>query len=488
MLNRRGVLAAGGLAAGVFGVPQLLAPSDGHEGSAHGEHKAAAFQESTAFSGPRPEIVPWTRPMPVPPVLKPLVSTPKQEIYQLSIERTTAEILPGLQSPVLGFGGQFVGPTIRAKTGRKTLIMFQNKMDEAANVHLHGGHVPPEHDGHPKDVIEPGRTRLYLYPNTQQGTTLWYHDHSHGNEAAHVYLGLHGAYVIEDDSERGLNLPTGAYDIPILLRDIQFDGSGNIVVFDDPSNRTVVLANGVPQPYFEVAARKYRFRLVNSANQRVFKLRLTGDRFTRIGSDGGLLASSLEMEELVLSSAERADVVIDFSKYPVGSHVVLTDVVGGEILRFDVVRRASDPSRVPAALRPLPAMSLSTVDRVVDLSFVFKPNDRPDGVINGKVFDMDRVDFTIKRGATETWLIKSSDPTGVKHNFHLHLVQFRVLERNGGPPLPGDAGLKDTIPITAGETVKVQATFTGYTGRYVYHCHFLEHSWIGMMAQLEIVP
>ncbi|WP_112274696.1 multicopper oxidase family protein [Lentzea terrae] len=482
MLNRRGVLAAGGLAAGVFGVPQLLTPAQGHE--AHGTE----FQESKTFTGAKPEIVPWTRPMPVPPVLRPLVSTPKQEIYQLSIDRTTAEILPGLQSPVMGFGGQFVGPTIKAKTGRKTLIMLQNKMDEAANVHLHGGHVPAEHDGHPKDLVEPGRTRLYLYPNTQQGTTLWYHDHSHGNEAAHVYLGLHGAYVIEDDSERALNLPSGAYDVPILLRDIQFDDSGNIVVFDDPAKRTVVLANGVPQPYFEVAARKYRFRLINSANQRVFKLRLTGDTFTRIGSDGGLLANSVEAEELILSSAERTDVVIDFTKYPVGTKVLLTDAAAGEILRFDVVRRASDSSRVPAVLRPLPAMPLSTVDREVDLAFVFKPNERPDGVINGKVFDMDRVDFTIKRGSTETWLIKSSDPAGVKHNFHLHLVQFRVLERNGGPPLPSDAGLKDTIPISAGETVKVQATFTGYTGRYVYHCHFLEHSWIGMMAQLEIVP
>ena len=120
MLNRRGVLAASGIAAGVFGVPKLLAPAEGHENSAHGVHQ---FQESKTFSGPRPEIVPWTRPMPVPPVLKPLVSTPKQEIYQLSIERTTAEILPGLRSPVMGFGGQFTGPTIRARTGRKTLIL-----------------------------------------------------------------------------------------------------------------------------------------------------------------------------------------------------------------------------------------------------------------------------------------------------------------------------------------------------------------------------
>ena len=265
--------------------------------------------------------------MPVPPVLKPLVSTANQEIYQLSIERTTAEILPGLRSPVLGFGGQFVGPTIRAKTGRKTLILFQNKLDEDANVHLHGGHTPPEHDGHPKDLIGPGRTRLYLYPNSQQGATLWYHDHSHGTEAQHVYLGLHGAYIVDDDSERALNLPTGAYDVPIMLRDIQFDDSGNIVVFDDPSRRTVMLANGIPQPYFEVAARKYRFRLINTANQRVFKLRLTNDTFTHIGSDGGLLATSTRADELVLSSAERADVVIDFSKYPIGSKVVLTDSV-----------------------------------------------------------------------------------------------------------------------------------------------------------------
>ncbi len=356
MLNRRGVLAAGGIAAGVFGVPKLLAPAEGHEDSAHGMHQ---FQESKTFSGPRPEIVPWTRPMPVPPVLKPLVSTPKQEIYQLSIERTTAEILPGLRSPVMGFGGQFTGPTIRAKTGRKTLILVQNRMDEAANVHLHGGHVPAEHDGHPKDLVEPGRIRLYRYPNSQQGATLWYHDHSHGSEAAHVYLGLHGAYVIEDDSERPLNLPSGAYDVPIMLRDIQFDSSGNIIVFDDPAKRTIVLANGVPQPYFEVAARRYRFRLINTANQRVFKLRLTGDSFTHIGSDGGLLDASTGdrgTRPLLSRTRRRGRRLLEVpSRLPRGAH-------RRRSRRDPAVRRG--PPRLgllPRARHPAPTAGATTV-------------------------------------------------------------------------------------------------------------------------------
>lgn len=136
-----------------------------------------------------------------------------------------------------------------------------------ANVHLHGGHVPADSDGHPMDLIAPGSSRLYDYPNRQVGSTLWYHDHSHHTESEHVYRGMHGLYLIEDDDERRLGLPRGRYDVPIMLRDAKLDGAGTLVV-GPPPDRPTTLANGVAQPYFPVAARKYRFRLLDCSTTR----------------------------------------------------------------------------------------------------------------------------------------------------------------------------------------------------------------------------
>ena len=478
MLTRRGLLTAGAIATGVLGMPALLGRGN----------NAAATPKPRAAVNP---VVPFSRPMPVAPVLQPVSRDGGVDQYEMSIENTTAEILPGTQTPLLGFDGHFAGPTIRAVAGRPVRLTVTNKIDAGANVHLHGGHTPADSDGYPMDFIDPGKSRVYNYPNLQRGATLWYHDHNMDSEADHVYRGLAGAYVLEDPAEAYLRLPGGAYDVPILLRDIEFDSSGNLVVFDDVTKRTTTLANGVSQPYFEVAARKYRFRLINTANDRTFRFTLPNATITQIGTDGGLLPAPVEVSQLELSSGERADIVVDFSSYPLGTQLTLTDPVAGGVIRFDVTRRALfDFSRVPQRLRELPPLPTPTNAREVDLSFDFSqvPTGGPVlGEVNGKPFDPNRIDFTIKKGTTEVWTVTSTDPPGVRHTFHMHLCQFRVLERNGKAPLQSDQGLKDTIFLTSGETVKVQATFEPYTGKYPYHCHFLEHAMDGMMAQMNIV-
>lgn len=478
MLTRRGMLTAGAIAAGVLGMPELLG------------RNASVSATPQPKAGVNP-VVPFSRAMPVAPVLEPVSRAGGVDEYRLSIQNTTAQILPGTTTPLLGFNGQFAGPTIRATTGRPVKLTVTNGISEGANVHLHGGHTPAESDGYPMDIIEPGQSRVYNYPNQQRGATLWYHDHNMDSEADHVYRGLAGAYIIEDPSEACLRLPGGAYDVPIVLRDIEFDSSGNLVVFDDVSKRTTTLANGVSQPYFEVAARKYRFRLVNAANDRTFQFTLPNGAITQIGTDGGLLPAPVQVPVLELSSGERADIVVDFSSYPLGTQLTLTDPVAGGVIRFDVTRRALfDFSRVPDRLRPLPVLPAPTNTREVDLSFDLSQlptTGQVLGEVNGKQFDPDRVDFTIKKGTTEVWTVTSTDPPGVRHTFHLHLTQFQVLERNGKAPLRSDRGLKDTIYLTAGETVKIQATFGPYTGKYPFHCHFLEHALDGMMAQMNIV-
>jgi FtsP/CotA-like multicopper oxidase with cupredoxin domain len=435
---------------------------------------------------PHASVPEFSVPMPVPRVLESSSRDRDVDSYRIPIRPATVEILPGVQTPVLTYGGDFVGPTIRATTGRPVSVTFGNQLDQPANVHLHGGHIPANQDGHPMDVIASGGSRNYLYPNTQQGATLWYHDHSHHTEAEHVYRGTHGFYIIDDPAERHLRLPSGQYDVPIMLRDALFAEDGTLVSGVEPDQYVTLLANGRPQPYFQVAARKYRFRLLNSSLHRTFLLNLGGTQMLQIASDGGLLPAPVPRTELRLSPAERTEIVVDFSRFPVGTQLVLGND-SGPVLRFDVVRTAPDNSRVPSTLRPLPRLPRATKVRDIALYFDIS-GPAPLGTINGKPYDPNRVDIPIRRGTTEIWNVTNADPIefDVPHNFHMHLVQFRVLSRDGGPPDLDDMGRKDTVLLPQRKSVQVQATFGDYLGRYAFHCHFLEHSGIGMMGQMEI--
>jgi spore coat protein A len=487
MLSRRKLLTLGGLAGGVVLIPTGMLRAGASRPPTAATHSLAHRGARPVAQTAQPPIEPFSVRMPVPPVLVPTGTQSGVDCYELPIRPANVEIFPGLRTPALTYGGRFVGPTIRARSGRPVVVKYRNELGEPANVHLHGGHVPAASDGHPMDVIEPGRTRQYSYPNRQPGATLWYHDHVHHLEAEHVFRGLHGFYLLEGEDEAGLGLPGGQYDVPIMLRNAKFDENGAILYspLDDPSTRTTYLANGRPTPYFPVAARKYRFRLLNASNHGDFLLSIDGVQMIQIASDGGLLPRPVPRTELLISPAERAEVVIDFGGRPIGSQLVLNDQ-WGPVLRFDVVRDAADNSRVPDVLRPLPSLPPATKVRDMTLGL---SDDEQMFWIDGKPFDPNRVDAQIKRGSTEIWRVTNLDGEfGIDHNLHLHLVQFRVLDRDGAPPPPEEAGLKDTVRIPPGSTVRLQATFADYLGRFTYHCHMMEHSSaFGMMAQMEIV-
>ncbi|MEO7260647.1 MAG: multicopper oxidase domain-containing protein [Jatrophihabitantaceae bacterium] len=492
MTSRRSFLAWTGAAAaeaallayGMRSRPGAAAADVGTTTAGVGRYDSRSPQVLAASA--RTKLAPFTVAMPIPQVLRPTRTSHHTDHYDIDIREADVELVPGLTTSAYTYNGQFPGPTIRARTGRPVSVRYHNKLQTDANVHLHGGHTPADSDGHPMALIAPGAYRDYTYPNKQQGTALWYHDHSHGNEAEHVYRGLHGFYLIEDDHERRLGLPSGKYDVPIMLRNIALDDTGAMVL-GDPNDRPIVLANGKQQPHFSVAARKYRFRLLNASNLAVFTLTLPGGQLIQVGSDGGLLPAPVRRSQLTISSGERVDLVIDFSRFPVGTQLFLTEATAGAILRFDVGRATHDNSRLPARLRALPPLATATVHRDVTLSFDLV-SEVPAALVNGKSYDPDRVDFTVKRGATEIWQVTNGDGQyGIHHNFHMHLVQFRVLDRNGQPPTADDRGLKDTVPIAPGESVRLQAHFTEYLGEYVYHCHVLEHSSFGMMATMNIV-
>ncbi|MFF2041094.1 multicopper oxidase family protein [Kitasatospora sp. NPDC058170] len=465
--------------------------ADAMDGMAGMAGTGAADGTGGATPGP---VVPFTTAMPIPPVLSPTSTDGGADTYTVTMLKVRTRILPGRLTEVLTYNGSFPGPTIRARSGRKVVVKQVNRLDRPVSVHLHGARVPVDSDGGPMNLVNPGAAKTYTYPNDQPHAPLWYHDHAHHMESEHVYRGLSGFYLLTDEAERALPLPSGQYELPIALRDARFDEAGRLVYqMDDPFNRTTILANGRPWPYVEVAARKYRLRLLNSSNLRFFSLRLAdGGPMTLIGTDGGLLERPFTTDTVDLSPGERADVVIDFSRYPIGTRLVLQNTLPpgpaeltGQVLRFDVVRAAYDASSVPSRLRTLPALAAPTAQRAVVLRMDEDGRANPQATIDGRVYDENRVDARVAFGASEVWTVTNANQLA-PHNFHLHLVQFRVLERNGAPAAPAEAGLKDTVRLLPGETVRLQATFDSYRGRYPYHCHLLDHSAMGMMAQLEI--
>jgi FtsP/CotA-like multicopper oxidase with cupredoxin domain len=424
-------------------------------------------------------------PMTVPTELRPMRSLFGTDNYRITMRPAKVELVPGARSDLLTYDGTFVGPTIRARSGRTVRVTFDNQLPDGATVHLHGSHLSPFNDGQPMNTFAPGDSRTYLYDNAWPAQTMWYHDHNHPVVAEHVYRGLHGFYIVEDDLERSLHLPRDEYDVPIMLCESTFDDNGVLTYDFFDFDRPTILVNGRPQPFFRVAARKYRIRLLNGSNHGVLTLDFGGARVLQIASDQGLLPAPVPLTKLVLAPSERADLIVDFSRCPLGSHVMLNET-RGPILRFDVDRHAHDDSRVPRRMRPMEPAPPVAATRDVVLSTNFQTIE---SYINGRVYDMDRIDFRMRLNTSEIWSIKNIDTDfgGVDHAFHLHHVKFRVLDRDGAPPQPWESGWKDTVLSLAGSTVRVQVVIRGSeTGTYVCHCHMLEHEQAGMMANMQL--
>jgi spore coat protein A, manganese oxidase len=306
-----------------------------------------------------------------------------------------------------------------------------------------------------------------------------------------------------DDEQAGLNLPGGDYDVPLVIQSKEFKRDGSMVydagftgVLGAKANTIVV--NGAPWPRFEVAARKYRFRILNASNAIPMRLALSsGQPLIQIGTDWGLLEAPVASRSIPLSMAERVEVIIDFSVYPVGTRVVLRNLRHpgemGEIMQFDVTRSAHDDSDVPARLCTIEP--LDPAHAVQTRRFIFKGSDAFDlpplvWTINGKRFDPDKPMAEPRHGDVEIWHLanrKAYFVLGLLHPVHIHLAPFQVLDRNGQSPGPHEAGWKDTIAFERGEEARVAIRFDSYRGRYLLHCHNLEHEDHAMVARFDVV-
>ena len=474
---------------------------------------------------------PFRVPLPVPPVLEPVRSDRGADYYELTQKAGESEILPGLKTEVWGYDGLFPGPTIESRSGRGIVVRHRNELPVPVSTHLHGGRTPPGSDGYPTDLIMPRGTehghstgghgstgtegsrhfKDYAYPLEQRAATLWYHDHRMDFTGPQVWRGLAGFHIVRDREEDALPLPKGEKDVPLMICDRSFDEDGSFLypsldpsllgepgVEDDYMDGVLgdaILVNGVPWPFMEVSATRYRFRILNASNARRYELDLepkNGAPFVQVGSDGGLLGAPIHHRKIRLAQAERFDVVIDFSGYEVGTEVTLKNRLGdgstADVMRFRVTRKERDESAVPRRLSdmaPFDELEESRARLTREFRFTRVGDEgRVMWGINGEPFDPGRMDARPELGSTEVWHLKAAPAA---HPIHLHLVHFKVLSRNGREPRPTDAGWKDTVDLTSGEEARVLVRFDGYRGRYVFHCHNLEHEDMMMMANFEVV-
>ncbi|MFF4714939.1 multicopper oxidase family protein [Streptomyces eurythermus] len=479
---------------------------------------------------------PFTLPLTVPAVAEPTHGTHGTDVYEVTQRRASVEILPGTRTEIWSYDGTFPGPTFRARSGRPVRLRMTNTLPTPTATHLHGGVTPPDSDGYPTDLLHPvghhedsahpmrgmtgthggtmpeggsaTGTRTYTYPLRQRAATLWYHDHRMDFSGPQVWRGLAGFFLVDDDEEDALPLPKGDRDIPLLLCDRSFDADGafRYPSLDPTLTRTpgvrsgymdgvlgdVQLVNGRPWPYLEVSAARYRLRLLNAANARRYRLALTtsdGRRlpFVQVGSDQGLLARPQTLDTLTMAPAERYDVVVDLSACAPDTTVTLVNTLADgamrDVMRFHVTSRGRgrDDSRIPTRLsRP---GTLRAEQAVTTRHFDFRLGRDDMWTVNGHPFDPARTWATPRLGTVERWRLTSD----FHHPVHLHLAHFQVLSRAGGAPDPGDRGWKDTVDLRPYEVVEILARFDGHRGRYMLHCHNLEHEDMAMMANFRVV-
>ena len=359
-------------------------------------------------------------------------------------------------------------------------------------------------------LIRPGDRKRYVYDLVEDGRPeraafQWYHDHRLDHTARNVWRGLAGMWIVDDDLDASLPLPHGECDIPLMVADRSFDRHNQLTdPFADgprpPADGivgSVVLVNGVHMPHHRVAPRRYRIRLLNVSQFRSYNFHLSdGAPMTQIATDSGLMPRPIERREILLGPAERAEVVVDFSR-SAGRTVELLSGRGhgrhgtrpyvGPLMQFRVgSRRVADRTRVPRRLRPLPEWTRHVSERpdktwtiTIGGGFV------PVWEINGKTFNPARSDAHPRLGTVETWELVNK--TNVAHMLHMHHTDWYLLSRNGNRPPPWEDCLKETFFLHPGERIRVAGRFADYTGKFVIHCHMLDHEDHGLMAQFEVV-
>jgi blue copper oxidase len=430
--------------------------------------------------------------------------------YNLNMAPGTVQFYPGNATVTAGYNGDILGPTLIMTNGVNVTLNVTNNLGEDTTTHWHGMHVNPQNDGGPHTVIAAGATWSPSFRVRDSASTMWYHPHLHGNTHRQVNSGLAGMIFVRDNFEAAADLPMtyGVDEFPLIIQDKGFAGGNSLAV---ANLGTVTMVNATLEPFLNVPAQMVRFRVLNAASERAFHIGFSDNRsFSVVGADGGLLEAPVSVTRAVMMPAERFDIVVDFSSNN-GSTVQLmtysstlpnrlpgsANGPGGNNVLNGVDHnllelRVGAPTASPVTTLPTSIWTLdrlyetnATVTRTVQLTGGGQGNPFS---IDNQAYDGSRMDQVVLLDTVEIWSIVNN--TRAAHPFHIHDIQFFILDRNGAAPAAIEAGKKDTILLSENETVRFITKFERFNDTevpYMYHCHILPHEDGGMMAQFIVV-
>jgi FtsP/CotA-like multicopper oxidase with cupredoxin domain len=446
--------------------------------------------------------------------------------FNLAIASGRSEFLPGVSTSTIGINGSYLGPTIRCRSGDRVILRVKNDLAEETALHWHGLHIPARHDGGPHQLVAPGSTWAPSFEIKQKASLCWYHAHLMGRTGEQVLRGLAGLFLIEDDESRSLGLPSeyGVDDIPLIIQDRRFNRDGSFGYMSAMSDMMmgyqgdVILVNGTADPHFVLRRLRTRLRILNASNSRIYTLgRDDGMDLVIIGSDGSLLERPMQQRRVRVAPGERIELLVDaqsgrnfrLMSYPdrvargMGPGMMMGGMAGNTetfaIIELRAGKLEGSARALPDKLIEVPRWTQAQAARTrtfsLDMGMMgmmgMGMGRRGMGGmmgINGRTMDMRRIDERVPLGSIEVWEIQNATP--LAHPFHIHGVQFRVLDRDGEAPLPQERGLKDTVLVDPGSAVRVIAQFADFADPqhpYMYHCHNLEHEDAGMMGQFVVI-
>ena len=519
--RRRRFLTGAATGAAALALPAWLRPS------------GIARIESALAAAPRP----FSRRLPIPKEIT------RSEI-SLSMKPAEVQILPGRKTKMWTYGGSFPGPTIRRPSGERTAITFDHRLPRSAGeltVHLHGAHTRSRDDGQPGGLtrsqprslycdispdlsarasgndllIAPGRKRRYVHDFTEDGADEraamhWYHDHRLDRTGENVWRGLAGMWITEDDADLALNLPRGKRDLPLMITDRSFDSKNQLTdpfaklePPDDGAQGKHILVNGAVLPFHRVSAQRHRLRVLNASNFRSYNLAFDSPTplpVAQIATESGFMPQALERDSILIGPGERVELIVDFAAAR-GKNVVLRSVARdgkkalgskpytGPIMQFRVASEVVEDATAEAqnlALPELPAWTQGIEPPSEPFEWAISEDRfRSSWKINGKTFSPSRVETYPELGSVVVWRI--SNNTSVAHLMHPHHTDWYMLERNGEAPPAHERCLKETFFLDPRDSILIAGRLSDYTGKYVMHCHMLDHEDHGLMSQFEVV-
>ena len=435
--------------------------------------------------------------------------------FDLTLAPSTATLLAGNTASTIAYNGASMwGPTLVMKKGDTVTVNVTNGLDEETTTHWHGVHLPPDMDGGPHQVIAAGDTWSPTWTVKNNAATYWYHPHAHELTWPQLSVGAGGFIIVQDDDESALALPRtyGVDDIPLVLTSRTFDSDSQIIpttIYGDH-----LLANGTLDAEVQVPAQMVRFRILNAEIERAYTLGFSDDRaFWVIATDGGLLDAPVELSRLTMVPGERYEIIVDLGADAAGTAVAMQSFNGGyalgypggepnesgefgsllnnttfDVLRLAVVEATADAVTVlPTGLvaNSLWSATDATNERTLEIT------DTGPGTpftFNDHIYSHDVIDQVVVLDTVETWHIQNGRIFG--HSFHIHDVQFAIVERSSGPVPDYEKGWKDTFYIPLGEKVTFVAKFDDYASSehpFMYHCHMANHEDEGLMGQFLVV-